>query len=147
MKNISKIGVLLLFVLVTNFVVGQNRPGMDKIKSLKIAFITERLALSSEEATVFWPVYNEHEKALERIRIKERQDIRGKLRNFDQMSDQEIRGLMDEFLELEKEKTERNHAFLKKMSDLISARKTFMLVKAEEDFKRRLLQQIQQRRQ
>jgi hypothetical protein len=147
MKNISKIGVLLLFALVTNFVVGQNRPGMDKIKSLKIAFITERLALSSEEATVFWPVYNEHEKVLENLRIKERQDIRGKLRNFDQMSDQQIRGLMDEFLELEKEKTERNHAFLKKMSDLISARKTFMLIKAEEDFKRRLLQQIQQRRQ
>ncbi|MBT8263901.1 MAG: hypothetical protein HKN52_01910 [Eudoraea sp.] len=147
MKNISKIGVLLLFALVTNFVVGQKRPGMEKIKSLKIAFITERLALSSEEATVFWPVYNEHEKALENIRTKERQDIRGKLRNFNQMSDQEIRGLMDEFLELEKEKTERNHAFLKKMSDLISARKTFMLIKAEEDFKRRLLQQIQQRRQ
>ncbi|NNL02572.1 MAG: hypothetical protein HKP39_09890 [Eudoraea sp.] len=147
MKNISKIGVLLLFALVTNFVVGQKRPGMEKIKSLKIAFITERLALSSEEATVFWPVYNEHEKALENIRTKERQDIRGKLRNFNQMSDQEIRGLMDEFLELEKEKTERNHAFLKKMSDLISARKTFMLIKAEEDFKRRLLQQLQQRRQ
>ena len=147
MKNISKIGVLLLFALVTNFVVGQKRPGMEKIKSLKIAFITECLSLSSEEATVFWPVYNEHEKALENIRTKERQDIRGKLRNFNQMSDQEIRGLMDEFLELEKEKTERNHAFLKKMSDLISARKTFMLIKAEEDFKRRLLQQIQQRRQ
>jgi len=147
MKNISKIGVLMLFVFVTNFVAGQNRPGMDKIKSLKIAFITERLALSSEEATVFWPVYNEHEKALENLRIKERNDIRGKLRNFDQMSDQQIGGLMDEFLELEKEKLERNRAFLKKMSNLISARKTFKLIKAEEDFKRRLLQQIQQRRQ
>jgi len=147
MKNISKIGVLMLFVFVTNFVVGQNRPGMDKIKSLKVAFITERLALSSEEATVFWPVYNEHEKALENLRIKERRDIRGKLRNFDQMSDQQIGSLMDEFLELEREKLERNRAFLKKMSNLISARKTFMLIKAEEDFKRRLLQQIQQRRQ
>ncbi len=147
MKNISKIGVLMLFVFVTNFVVGQNRPGREKIKSLKIAFITERLSLSSEEATVFWPVYNEHEKALENLRIKERNDIRGKLRNFDQMSDQQIDGLMDEFLELEKEKMERNRAFIKKMSGLISARKTFLLIKAEEDFKRRLLQQIQQRRQ
>ena len=147
MKNISKIGVLMLFDFVTNFVVGQNRPGREKIKSLKIAFITERLSLSSEEATVFWPVYNEHEKALENLRIKERNDIRGKLRNFDQMSDQQIDGLMDEFLELEKEKMERNRAFIKKMSGLISARKTFLLIKAEEDFKRRLLQQIQQRRQ
>jgi hypothetical protein len=147
MKNISKIGVLMLFVFVTNFVVGQNRPGREKIKSLKIAFITERLSLSSEEAAVFWPVYNEHEKALENLRLKERNEIRGKLRNFDQMSDQQINSLMDEFLELEKEKTERNRAFIKEMSGLISARKTFLLLKAEEDFKRRLLQQIQQRRQ
>ena len=147
MKNISKIGVLMLFVFVTNFVVGQNRQGREKIKSLKIAFITERLSLSSEEAAVFWPVYNEHEKALENLRLKERNEIRGKLRDFDQMSDQQISSLMDEFLELEKEKTERNRAFIKKMSGLISARKTFLLLKAEEDFKRRLLQQIQQRRQ
>ena len=120
---------------------------MDKIKSLKIAFITERLNLSSEEAAIFWPVYNEHEATLEELRIRERTEMRGRLRNFQNMSDQQIRSLMDEYLDLQNERNQKNVAFLERMADLIGARKTFLLIKAEDDFKKRLLQQIQQRRQ
>lgn len=125
----------------------QEGAGMDKIKSLKIAFITERLNLSSEEAAVFWPVYNEHENALEELRTRERIEMRGRLRNFQNMSDQQIRSLMDEYLDLQNERNQKNVAFLERMADLIGARKTFLLIKAEDDFKKRLLQQIQQRRQ
>jgi hypothetical protein len=147
MKNISKIALLTMLFLATTFVSAQTRTGMDKIKSLKIAFITERLSLSSEEAKVFWPVYNQHEEALGNLRYKERTEIRGKLRNMETMSDQQVRKIMDELLALENEKNQRNLAFLEEMTNLISAKKTFLLIKAEEDFKRRLLQQIQQRRQ
>ncbi len=146
MKHINKIIMIILF-FGTALAYGQRGAGMEKIKSLKIAFITERLNLSSEEAAVFWPVYNEHEAALEALRIKERTEIRGKLRNFEAMSEQQVRDLMDEFLDLENEKNERNTAFLRKMTGLISAKKTFLLIKAEDDFKKRLLEQIQRRRQ
>ena len=146
MKNFNKLLIIALVLLCgTGF--AQTGSGMDKIKSLKIAFITERLNLSSEEAAVFWPVYNEHEASLEALRLRERNEIRGRLRNFQNMSDQQIQQLMDEFLNLQKERSERNIAFLKRMTNLISARKTFLLIKAEDDFKKRLLQQIQQRRQ
>ena len=33
----------------------------EKIESLKIAFITQKLNLSSDEAQRFWPVYNRYE--------------------------------------------------------------------------------------
>ncbi len=33
----------------------------EKIEALKIAFITQKLELSSEEAQKFWPVYNQYE--------------------------------------------------------------------------------------
>ena len=33
----------------------------DKIRALKIAFITEQLSLTSEEAQRFWPVYSQYE--------------------------------------------------------------------------------------
>jgi hypothetical protein len=144
MKHISKILIIALFAA-TNFLSAQN--GMDKIKSLKIAFITERLNLSSDEAAVFWPVYNEHEDAIEKLRMRERTEVRARLQNFQNISDQEIQSLMDDFLALENERNNRNMAFLKKMNNLISARKTFLLIKAEDDFKKRLLQQIQKRRQ
>ena len=133
MKNFNRLFTLIL-MLICGVSSAQTGSGMDKIKSLKIAFITERLNLSSEEATVFWPVYNEHEATLEELRIRERNEIRGRLRNFQN-------------LELQDERNQKNIAFLKRMANLISARKTFLLIKAEDDFKKRLLQQIQQRRQ
>lgn len=146
MKNFNKLLVIAFFLICsTSF--AQTGQGMDKIKSLKIAFITERLNLSSEEAAIFWPVYNEHEATLEALRLRERNDIRGRLRNFQNMSDSQIEELMDEFLALQKERNDRNIAFLNRMTNLISARKTFLLIKAEDDFKKRLLQQIQKRRQ
>ncbi len=144
MKHISKI-LVIVFISASTFISAQT--GMDKIKSLKIAFITERLSLTSDEAAVFWPVYNEHEAAIEQLRRRERMEIRNRLQNFQNMSDQEIQSLMDEFLTLENERNNRNMAFLRKMNTIISARKTFLLIKAEDDFKKRLLQQIQKRRQ
>jgi len=144
MKHISKI-LIIAFISASTFLSAQT--GMDKIKSLKIAFITERLSLTSDEAAVFWPVYNEHEAVIEQLRRRERTEIRNRLQNFQNMSDQQIQSLMDEFLALENERNTRNMVFLKKMTNLISARKTFLLIKAEDDFKKRLLQRLQKRRQ
>ena len=38
---------------------GSNRA--EKIQALKIAFITQKLGLSAEEAQRFWPVYNQYQ--------------------------------------------------------------------------------------
>ncbi len=38
-----------------------------KMKSMKVAFITEHLELTAAEAEKFWPVYNEYEKKREEI--------------------------------------------------------------------------------
>ncbi|NER10954.1 hypothetical protein SAMN06265375_10263 [Muriicola jejuensis] len=146
MKNFSKL-ITVVLLLCGGLAFAQSGSGMDKIKSLKIAFITERLSLTSDEAAVFWPVYNEHEDALEALRLRERDEIRNKLQNFRSMSDQQIQNLMDDYLELQEERNRKNTAFLKRMANLISARKTFLLIKAEDDFKKRLLQQIRQRGQ
>ena len=65
------------FLLICVFITGsfqfahsqtkQNRE--EKIESLKIAFITEKLQLTSDEAKKFWPVYNDYEKEVKTIAI------------------------------------------------------------------------------
>ncbi len=147
MNKFGKIWVFATLLLTVTIVSGQGRPGMDKIKSLKVAFITERVGLTSNEATMFWPVYNEHEEALAQIRRKERMDIRSKMMDFENLSDSEANKLLDQLIELEKQKQELNVEFLSNIREVISPKKTFLLIKAEEDFKKRLLRQIQQRRQ
>mgnify|MGYP000149153671 CR=1 FL=1 len=42
----------------------QHREDRKKIETQKIAYITDRLDLSVEEAEKFWPVYNKHHDAI-----------------------------------------------------------------------------------
>ena len=146
MKNKVKIGVLAVFLMVSAISFAQNQRGRERIKSLKVAFITERLNLSTEEAQVFWPLYNEHEANIEAIKRRERREIRSQLQDFDYLSEAEADKLLGKMIDLETEKHRLNAAYIKRMSDVISPKKTFMLIRAEEDFKKRLLKEIQQRR-
>ncbi len=146
MNRYGKMGAFFLCFFALFVVFGQVGPGREKIKTLKVAFITERLGLTSDEAQAFWPVYNEHEKELQRIRRMERVDIKAQLMDMDQLSQSEANNLLRQLMDLEKSKHDLNLEYLEKMSTVISPKKTLLLIKAEEDFRRRLLREMQQRR-
>ncbi len=140
--NINKNILIVLFLLFsTTLMFGQRRPDKEKIKSLKIAYITERLNLKSSEAQAFWPIYNAHEELMESFRNQERSQIYGKLKDMELLSDKEIETLLRELITLENQKHAANQQFLKDIQKVISAKKTFLLLKTENGFKRRLLQQ------
>ena len=133
----------LLAVMVFSMVNGQVR---DRVKTLKVAFITERLSLTSGEAQNFWPIYNEHEKKLEQIRIKERTRFRGQMADLMSISDQEASNLLSDYMALQKEKVAEQDEFVRQLKGVISSKKIILLLKTEEDFKKRLLQQYRKRR-
>ncbi|MGB5692511.1 MAG: hypothetical protein WBM43_07905 [Flavobacteriaceae bacterium] len=146
MNRYGKMGAFVLCLFATLVLFGQGGPGREKIKTLKVAFITERLGLTSDEAQAFWPVYNQHEKEIQRIRRMERVEIKANLMDMDLLTQSEANELLNQLMELEKTKQDLNIAFLEKMSTVISPKKTLLLIKAEEDFRRRLLKEMQQRR-
>jgi hypothetical protein len=58
--------ILILLILLGGFSgIRAQDPGDDtraeKIQSLKIAFITQKLQLTSDEAEKFWPIYNQYD--------------------------------------------------------------------------------------
>ena len=63
---------LILLVFLAGFSVARAQddtgPKAEKIQALKIAFITQKLQLSSTEAEKFWPVYNEYENEIKSLR-------------------------------------------------------------------------------
>jgi len=72
---------------------------MAEIQSLKIAFFTKHLHLTSEEAQEFWPVYNNCEKERDVVRRAIRKsgwDLY-KATKDESKSDDEIRQLADEY--------------------------------------------------
>ena len=137
--------VLILFVfLIGTFWLHAQGPIRDRIKTLKVAFITERVGLTSQEAQQFWPIYNEHEETLEGIRRKEMQS---RLSAAQGLSDSESAVLLDDMLSLQTEKYNADQAFISKIRKVISPKKVLLLLKAEDDFKKRLLQQYRRRQE
>lgn len=145
MKNFSNKIVLFLVLLSTTLLVAQ-RPAQERIKTLKVAFITERLALTSSEAQQFWPVYNAHDEALQKLRRKERQRFGSQLPYLDDLSEEEASKLLTEFTAIQKEKQTLEEEFIGDLKNVLPAKKIVLLLKAEEDFKKRLLQQVRKRR-
>ncbi|MEO6220227.1 MAG: hypothetical protein ABIO81_07350 [Ginsengibacter sp.] len=45
-----------------------NGPSRERIQALKIAFITQKLDLTTDEAQKFWPVYNQYEQEIRGIK-------------------------------------------------------------------------------
>jgi len=138
MKN--KLFVIVLICTIA-FSFGQGKERRDKIKSLKVAFLTERLELSAKEAQQFWPVYNDYEQKREALRKKERTQIRSKIRDAADLTEKEAANLLTQYLSFEEEEEELDKSFIKDISKVISAKKTLLLLRSEEEFKRQLIKQ------
>ena len=70
---------LLIIALFLGFTVAGMSQDEDKkdggrIEALKIAFLTRKLNLSTEEAQKFWPVYNKYADEIRNLQIEARQN-------------------------------------------------------------------------
>ncbi len=116
----------------------------EKIKNLRIAYISDKLGLTPDQAEKFWPVYREFSDQRKEIRkemIEARKQI--KTDNPDQAKQEELvkLGLTLKQRELDLEKT-----YSERLLRVISAQQILNLRKAEGDFQRIVLEQVQQRR-
>ncbi|NNE76775.1 MAG: hypothetical protein HKN31_06845 [Pricia sp.] len=145
MNSRKKIPVLIL-LLVTTLFYGQQKPDSEKIQSLKVAFITERLDLTRKEAQKFWPIYNEYEEKREELRQRERNQIRAKIKDADGLSEKEAQDLLKQYIVFEEDEEALDKSFLEEVSKEISAKKTLLLLRSEEEFKRQLIRQYRNRR-
>lgn len=114
---------------------------------MKIGFLTDRLELTPEEAKTFWPVYNKYSDELEQLRKGRRENIINARENFDDMSDAELEKTVDNeilFRQNEIDLLKKYHPQFKK---ILPIRKVAKLYKAEEEFKRKLLEMLKERRE
>lgn len=138
---------LLIFALMsTTFLVRSQGPVRERVKTLKVAFITERLSLTSKEAQMFWPIYNEHEEKMEAFRRKERTELRRRTLALTDVSDSEASKLLSEYQTLQENRHQAGKELIANLRGVLSSKKIILLLRAEEDFKKQLLQQFRKRR-
>lgn len=113
----------------------------DRIRALKVAFITDKLKLTPEESEKFWPVYNQYEAEQKRIRQKYRPD-----EDLSTMNDQEVeRAVLDRF-EMEEELIKLKRDYFQRMKAFMAVRKIALLQRSEQEFNKELLKRIQEAR-
>ena len=120
----------------------------EKIKAIKIAYITNELSLTPDEATKFWPLFNAFEDKQNEIR---KQKLKGYLdriddNGIDKLSEKEAGTLLAQMESTEDELYQLKKRFVANLKGVISSIKIIKLKKAEEGFNRKLLQQYRDKR-
>jgi hypothetical protein len=120
----------------------------DRIETMHIAYISQKLNLTSEEAEKFWPVYNQYKADMDQLR-KERQDnveAVKKAGGIDNMSDADIQKLIASETDIETRQLELRKQYVTKFQQVIPISKVAKFFIAEDEFKRYLLNQLSKRR-
>ncbi|MFS4483179.1 sensor of ECF-type sigma factor [Hyunsoonleella sp. 2307UL5-6] len=137
----------IIVVMISMSALAQRGDKRERIKALKVAFITEQLDLTTEESQVFWPIYNTFEKETNTIRFKEIKDIRKEIRdNLDTMTDTDASTLIKRLNKAENRMHELRLGLSDKLKNVIPAKKIIRLKIAEDDFRRKILNEFKRRK-
>lgn len=139
MKNLK----IFLFVLMSIPAFAQeDEPGQrfpnarEKINAARAAYITQRLNLTPQEAEKFWPLYNEF--------TQKKQDLKRQYRQA-KKSGQDEKTLLDLDFKIKQQELDLEKEYSDKFLKVISPQKLVQLHQAEDDFRRLLIRQIEQR--
>lgn len=137
----------MAILLVSMNAIAQRGDKRERIKALKVAFITEQLGLTTEEAQGFWPIYNTFEEETNAIRFKEMRVIRKDIReNLDSMNDTEANALIKRFNTAEDRMQKLRMELSEKLARIIPPKKIIQLKIAEDDFRRKMLNEFKKRK-
>ncbi len=145
-KIFRKFFILLLALMPWITLLSQNTPLQDRVKEQQVAFFTGKLNLSTAEAEKFWPLYNDYSNRRETIRIEGRNLLRSVALNGDNMSEEEMAGTMQKYIENQNLEHELFLEYNKKFKKILPVEKVMMIYVAENQFKQYLLNQIRENR-
>ena len=118
----------------------------EKLQSLKVAYLTEELNLTPEEAQAFWPLYNELESKMKAIRKAQRENRISTKKNHETMSDKELAASIDRELEYEQQELNLKKEYNVLFKKILPIRKVAKLHASEQGFRKELLRGAKDRR-
>lgn len=139
----------LVFLLISSLSFAQDyKERREKVKALKVAFITEKLELTTEEAQKFWPIYNAFDEKQAELRHEKMRAILNRFKpgNVENLSEKEASALLIQMEKIEEDLFNLRRKFIKDLQGVVSAKKIIKLKKSEEDFNRELLKQMREKR-
>lgn len=142
MKKATLIIIVLFFYLNSN---AQKYKGQEKIKVFKIAFLTEKLNLTENEAEKFWPIYNAYERKKTELRREKRFNIKNTIRKtggIDSLNEETSKKLIEKLENLDKKRLKNRTEFSKKIKKIFSYKKILKLEISEYEFNHKLMRKL-----
>ena len=126
---------------------GFQRPDREQIQAARIAFLTNRLDLDTDQAKLFWPIFNEYEKEKEELTKSYNQQKRQLVAKdgLANMSDEDANKMLDIYIEQKTAQLELEKKYLVRYKEVLNPRQTWALVRFESDFRRQVMGKMMNR--
>jgi Spy/CpxP family protein refolding chaperone len=146
MKLQSKI--LSLFFILSLFsanVAAQSSSGAAKrIQQEKVRYFTNQLELTPQEASKFWPVYNDYSARKSRINKEKQTTTTYYKNNAENLSEEEINNLLNDMIELKEKETELLKTYNDKFLNILPPEKVMNIYIAEVEFRQYLIKKLRE---
>lgn len=118
---------------------GSGGRNMERIHTIKVGYITDRIHLTAQQASRFWPVYDQYEADMRALR----QEIRRKYRGQGQQNDS--RQFIEDDLDAQEQIIATKRKYKDQFLQIISSQQLADLYVAEREFRKLLMQQLKNR--
>ena len=125
---------------------GHGRPDFEKMKAERVAFITSEVGLTSQDAEVFWPIYNKAEDQqiqLQKAEKKAYMDLAKALKD----GEGNVDALLDAYIQAKQANVNVHFNYVKEYKKAIGVEKTAKFFTCEERFRRQQIGKLGGQRQ
>ena len=143
MKKIILILIALIFFSFT--INAQHKKGKEKIRALKIAYLTEKLDLTSNESEKFWPLFNEYHKKRRALYNFEKEQLRQKTEEDDivnNVTNEEAQEILNKTYKLKADRYKNEINFNQKLANILPAKKILALEITQRNFNKKLMDKL-----
>ncbi len=119
-----------------------NKEMAEKIQVERIAFFSEKIGLTTEEAQLFWPVYNEMDNKRTELFDEKASIVKRFINDGDNVSEKELTELLNRLVTVQQEEAKLPADYDPRFRKILSDKKVMKLYVAEMEFRNYLLQKV-----
>jgi hypothetical protein len=144
MKRLYIITIVLIAALTQSSWTYGQPPGDrgEKMQAMRISFITGELALTPEEAQVFWPVFNKFESEQKALRQQYDKKPGWEDQNIETLSDVGAEKLINDEIAFQQKDLEITKKYVAEFKKILPVKKVALLMTVDHKWKRMILEQI-----
>jgi len=128
-------------------IVHNNALGNEQVQVERIAYFTEQMGLTTEEAQLFWPIYNEMDNKRSALFEERAAIIKKFMDESNSLNDKQINEQLNRLAAIQKQEAALPAEYDARFRKVLPARKVMNLYVAEIGFRKILLQKMQNNRE